>query len=171
MPTAHPHAAARTTTRRRTQADAIKLLKADHAEVKKMFGEYDKMAKAEAAADERRPLALEICAKLKIHTTLEEEIFYPAARHALGAEHDLIDEAEVEHASAKDLIAQIEGMSPGDEMYDAKVKVLGEYVMHHVKEEQNELFPKVSRKLDLKVLGEEMAERKEALVAELGMAH
>lgn len=171
MPTPHSQTAARPAARRSAQPDAIKLLKADHAEVKKLFGEYEKMAKAEAAAEEREALALEICSKLKVHTTLEEEIFYPAAREALGREHDLIDEAEVEHASAKDLIGQIEGMSARDEMYDAKVKVLGEYVMHHVKEEQNELFPKVSRKLDLKAIGEEMKERKEALMTELDAAH
>jgi hemerythrin-like domain-containing protein len=102
-----------------------------------------------------------------VHAQIEEEIFYPAAREALK-EQDLIDEATVEHASAKDLIAQIEQAQAGDELFDAKVIVLGEYIKHHVKEEHNEMFPKLKKtKLDLKALGEQLAERKEALMAEM----
>jgi len=167
MPTARPTAHAGTATRRRAPAapDAIKLLKDDHAEVKKLFGQYDKLAKAEAPASERETLALTICDMLVVHTTLEEEIFYPAAREALGDEDDLIDEAAVEHASAKDLIAQIQSSDPNDDLYDAKVKVLGEYIAHHVKEEHDELFPKVKPKLDTKSLGAEMLQRKNELMA------
>ena len=85
-----------------------------------------------------------ICAELTAHATAEEEIFYPAARAAID-KVELIDEADIEHASAKDLIAQIEGSSPSDGHYDAKVKVLGEYIDHHVQEEEGEIFPKVRR--------------------------
>ena len=110
-------------------------------------------------------MAQAICAKLKAHTTIEEEIFYPAARSA-GVEKDLLDEADIEHASAKDLIAQIESGSPGDDHYDAKVKVLGDYVTHHVIEEQTEMFTKCRRAgMDLLGLREQMQARKEQLLA------
>jgi hypothetical protein len=103
---------------------------------------------------------------LKAHTTIEEEIFYPAAREVLE-EEDLLDEAEVEHASAKDLIEQIEGMSPQDDLYDAKVTVLGEYIDHHVKEEETEMFPKLRKTdLDLKSMGDQMESRKDQLILE-----
>lgn len=110
-----------------------------------------------------------ICAELTRHATIEEEIFYPAARQA-PEEEDLLDEAEVEHATAKELIAQLEAMQAGDEVYDAKVTVLGEYIDHHVKEEQNEMFPRVKKaKLDLQALGEKMLERKQELQEEMGL--
>jgi hemerythrin superfamily protein len=106
---------------------------------------------------------------LTVHATVEEEIFYPAAREIVE-EQDLLDEAEVEHASAKDLIAQIQDMQPEEDLFDAKVKVLGEYIAHHVKEEEKELFPKVRRsKLDLHALGAEMLARKQELMAEVGV--
>ena len=99
-----------------------------------------------------------------MHAQIEEEIFYPAAREALPSD-DLLDEAKVEHDSAKGLIAQIESSTPGDELFDAQVTVLGEYVKHHIKEEQNELFPKLRRaRMDLKALGQALAERKDALM-------
>jgi hemerythrin-like domain-containing protein len=139
--------------------------------VKKLFAEYDKLAKAEADASEREALALDICNKLTVHTQIEEEIFYPACRDALQDNDDLLDEAAVEHASAKDLIAQLQSSSADDDMYDAKVKVLGEYIDHHVKEEQNELFPKVRPKIDRRELGEQMQARKEQLLARLDAAH
>jgi hemerythrin superfamily protein len=146
------------------KADAIKLLMQDHKEVKQAFDEYEKLVQAEAAPDEREALALQICEMLTVHATLEEELFYPPARTALGEDADLIDEATVEHASAKDLIAQIEGASPEEALYDAKVKVLGEYIQHHVKEEEGEIFPKIKKaKLDLEALGQEMSARKEVL--------
>jgi hypothetical protein len=100
---------------------------------------------------------------------VEEEIFYPALREALE-DDDLVDEAVVEHASAKQLIAELEGMEPGDDLYDAKFTVLGEYVKHHVKEEQNEIFPQAKKsKMDLEQLGQEIAERKEQMKSELGL--
>jgi hemerythrin superfamily protein len=151
-------AAKKSTTKSATGSeDAIELLKADHKKVKKLFAEYEKM-KEDADASEKEALAAEICTELTLHTELEEELFYPAAREAIE-EEDLLDEAEVEHASAKDLIAQIQEMDSSDPLFDAKVKVLGEYVNHHVEEEEKEMFPKVkkAKQLDLDALGEEIA--------------
>ena len=148
----------------RRPKDAVALLRADHAKVEDLFGQFEK------ARDDKRKLTLArtICAELKIHTTIEEEIFYPAVREALPKEEDLLDEATVEHASAKELIAQIEAGTPGDELWEAKVIVLSEYVKHHVKEEQTEMFPKVKKKkLDLVALGEQLQQRKDQLSTEL----
>ena len=143
---------------------AIRLLEADHAEVSRCFKEYQKLVKRKAGANERESLAQHICALLTAHATIEEEIFYPAARVVLDDEA-LVDEADVEHACAKDLIAQIEGMTAGDPLYDAKVKVLGEYIAHHVAEEQDELFPKLREAgLDARTVGEELADRKAELM-------
>ncbi|MGZ8992833.1 MAG: hemerythrin domain-containing protein [Burkholderiaceae bacterium] len=149
--------------------EAIAQLTADHARVKKMFKQYDRLAKGDAGDREKQQLATMICAELTAHATAEEEIFYPAARNAID-EPDLVDEADVEHASAKDLIAQIEGSSPSDDHYDAKVKVLGEYIDHHVQEEEGEMFPKVRKaKLDTVALGEQIAERKAQIMQKKGM--
>jgi hemerythrin superfamily protein len=150
--------------------DAIDLLTADHKEVKALFKEYDKLVKAEAESGEKQAIALQICVMLTAHATAEEELFYPAAREVLGEDEDLVDEADVEHASAKDLIAQIETGTPDDPLYDAKVKVLGEYIDHHVKEEEGEMFPKVRKSdLDLDALGQDIAARKAELLAEAGI--
>lgn len=147
--------------------DAIQLLTAEHKEVNAMFKEYQKLVDNEASAGEKEALARQICLMLTVHATTEEEIFYPAAREAIEDE-DLLDEAEVEHGSAKELIAQIEASTPAEPLYDAKVKVLGEYVQHHVKEEEGELFPKAKKaKLDLAMLGEQIAARKEELMPEM----
>lgn len=144
--------------------NALTLLRADHTEVQDLFDKYEKTR----SADRKAALAEQICNELTVHAQIEEEIFYPAVREAIR-DTDLLDEAEVEHAGAKSLIAQIEGGSPADELFDAKVKVLGEYVKHHVKEEQNELFPKVRKtRLDLEEIGARLLERKQALMAELG---
>jgi hemerythrin superfamily protein len=141
--------------------DAIALLRTDHQLVQELFDKFEKTR----AADRKSALAEQICNELTVHAQIEEEIFYPAARDAIRDE-DLIHEATVEHQSAKDLIAQIEASDPSDELFDAKVKVLGEYIKHHVKEEQNELFPQVRKtKLDLKELGERLMARKEQLQA------
>jgi hemerythrin-like domain-containing protein len=145
--------------------DAIELLMDDHKKVKKLFKEFEKLAKAQDV-DGKVEIANEICEELTMHTTIEEEIFYPAARAAIG-EEDMVNEAIVEHASAKDLIAQIREMSGDDEMYDAKVKVLSEYIDHHVEEEEKEMFPKAKKaKMDLEGLGVQLMERKEELVTE-----
>ena len=150
--------------------DAVQLLTSDHAEVSALFKKYEKLAEANAKAADRQAHAEQICTLLTVHATIEEEIFYPAAREA-EVESDLLDEAEVEHASAKDLIAQIQGMGPDDELYDAKVKVLGEYIDHHVQEEEGEMFPKCRKaEMDLADLASQLAERKPELMEEEGQA-
>lgn len=146
--------------------DAIKLLKDDHDEVKALFKQYQKLVDDEADASERQPLAEQICELLTAHTEIEDEIFYPAARAALE-EEDLLDEAEVEHAAAKDLIEQLLAMDADDELYDAKVTVLSEQVEHHVEEEEGELFPKCKKSdMDLVALGAELQARKDELLGE-----
>ena len=145
-------------------ADAIKLLKDDHKEVKTYFKQY------EALEDEteKQALADKICLALTVHALIEEEIFYPAARVAID-DDDLLDEAEVEHASAKQLIAEIQAMTAGDRLFDAKLTVLGEYIDHHVEEEESEMFPESRESdLDLKALGAQLAKRKAELMAQAG---
>jgi hemerythrin-like domain-containing protein len=144
--------------------DAIALLTADHEAVKGMFKRFEDMKDDPSAESEKRELVQRICAELTVHTTIEEEIFYPALRDAIDAD-DLVDEAEVEHASAKDLIEQLEGASPGDEQYDAKVKVLSELVEHHIEEEESEMFPKAKKAIDVDLVGMELAARKHELAA------
>ncbi len=147
-------------TSKKDSTNAIDLLMDDHKNVRKMFKEFEKMH-ADASPEEKQELAEQICSELKIHTSVEEEIVYPAAREAIDDE-DLMNEAEVEHASAKDLIEQIEALDPSDPMYAAKVTVLGEYVNHHVEEEEKEMFPKMKKaKMDLEALGQEVLLSKE----------
>jgi hemerythrin superfamily protein len=151
-------------------ADAVDLLTDDHLAVSALFKKYEKLAKKQAPADERQALVQQICAMLKAHTAIEEEIFYPAARKA-GIDADLLDEADVEHASAKDLIAQLEASGPDSDRYDAKVTVLGEYITHHVVEEHTEMFTKCRRAgMDLVALREAMETRKMELTTGLGAA-
>ena len=107
-------------------------------------------------------LAAQTIAELKLHTTLEEEVFYPAVGMAID-DDDLMNEALVEHKSAKLLIQDLESMKPGDPMYAATFTVLGEYVQHHAEEEEGEMFPKARKaKVDLTALGEQIAARKKA---------
>jgi hemerythrin-like domain-containing protein len=161
---------ARSTPSRASDAprDAIALLKQDHRTVEALFDQFE-----EAEESEQSQLAERVCQLLTVHTQIEEEILYPAAREAFGEdeeEEDLVNEAQVEHNSAKDLIAKIEGMTPDDETFKATVKVLGEYVKHHVKEEENEMFPTLKKAdLDLKELGSQLQERKLALMEQLGI--
>lgn len=154
----------------RAAKDACDLLDADHRAVKKMFKEYEELtgSRARSAAQKKTDLAHQICQELTTHAQIEEEIFYPALREVMK-DTDLLVEAEVEHGSVKDLIAQIQEMPEADEMFDARVKVLGEYVDHHVKEEKNEIFPKAraARKLDLVAMREQLEARKEELMAEV----
>jgi hemerythrin superfamily protein len=155
--------ATKTTFSSKTPAakDAITQLKADHAKVSGLFTEYDKAR----STTRKKALVADICTELSVHAQIEEEIFYPEVKAALK-DHELVPEATVEHASLKELIAQIETIEPDGEMYDAKVQVLSEYVKHHVKEEQNEMFPKVkASSLDLVELGARMATRKAKLLA------
>lgn len=155
----------------RAAKDACDHLDADHRNVKKMFKEYEELtnSRARSAASKKMELARQICMELTVHAQVEEEIFYPALREAIK-DTDLLDEAAVEHQTCKDLIAQIEQAGEADDMVDAKVKVLGEYIDHHVKEEKNEIFPKArsARKLDLVAMREEIEARKEELMSEMG---
>jgi hemerythrin superfamily protein len=154
----------RTATTRTTRAapkDAIGMLRADHAAVSQLFVDYTKSR----SANRKKALVSEICTALSVHAQIEEEVFYPAVKKALK-DKLLVPEATIEHASVKDLIDQLEGAEPDGEMYDAKVKVLSEYVKHHVKEEQNEMFPKAkAAALDMVALGARMAARKDELLA------
>jgi len=146
--------------------DAIKLLKQDHREVEGYFEDYEEAKDADAKA----ALSAKICLALKVHTQIEEELFYPSARRATG-DDDLLDEAVVEHQGAKQLIAEIEAMNPDDDLYDAKVRVLGENVKHHVEEEEKKLFPETQKtELDVDSLGRQLAARKAELMAELAGA-
>ena len=138
---------------------ALDLLEEDHTQVEDLFEEFEQLENS----GEKQELALKICLALRVHAQIEEEIFYPAVRDAVE-NTDRIDEAIVEHAAAKQLIAEIEEMDAGDELYDAKVTVLNEQVLHHIEEEEDELFPEVeSSGLDLEALGQKLADRKAAL--------
>jgi len=139
---------------------AIALLMEDHEYVKKAFRAFEKMDEEDQPA-----LVKQVCAALKVHTKIEEEIFYPAVRKAIK-DPDLMNEAEVEHDSAKSLIRQLERMKPSDPKFAATFTVLGEYVNHHVKEEEEEMFPKVRRaRVNLKALGARLMGRKIRLAA------
>lgn len=154
----------------RKAPDAIELLKKDHRTVEQLFKEFEKLHEADEheAADQIVETA---CTELQIHDKLESEIFYPAVRQQAGEEEeDLLDEAEVEHTTVRDLIQKIEDMGPGAEKRHAHFTVLVEYVKHHVKEEEKEMFPKVKKlELDLKELGTQMKERKTELMSEMGV--
>jgi hemerythrin superfamily protein len=155
----------RTTSRSRAHVeDAVSVLTDDHDKVKKLFKQFEKYCKVDNI-EAKIETANMICMELTIHAMAEEEIFYPAARMAID-DDDLFNEAEVEHDSAKELIAQIQFMESDNPMYDAKVTVLGEYIDHHITEEEEEMFPKVRKaKVDLEELGEQLIMRKEKLMA------
>ena len=150
----------------KTQAaspSAFEQLEQDHRQVEEWFAEYDELKEDNRKGD----LAEKICVALKVHAQIEEEIFYPQAREATK-DNDLIDKAVVEHATVKNLIGEIEAMEVGEELYDAKMRVLGEMVKHHIKEEEEELFPELeAAKMDLNAVGKEIAERKEELMSEM----
>jgi hemerythrin superfamily protein len=146
--------------------NAIAMLKQDHEAVAELVDKYER-GKSRLSPARKQQLAQEICRRLTIHATIEEELFYPAAREQVRGLDDMLDEAEIEHDTVKELIATVENSAPDDELYDARIKVIGEYVKHHVKEEQNEIFPKVRKsKLDLQDLGEQMQARRQELEAE-----
>lgn len=148
-----------------TDEGVLALLSEDHRDVKKLFASYQKLAHSDAPASQRRVAAEQICVMLTVHATVEEELFYPAVRAAVDNASNELDEAEVEHASLKDLITQLQAMDPGDALYDAKVKVLGEYVNHHVQEEEGEMFPKIRKAgMDLDAIGAQVKARKEELM-------
>ena len=152
-------------SRTKTSADAIDLLKQDHERVEKAFKEFEKLDRQDAEACRR--LIAGVCEALTAHTTLEEEIFYPAVREAIEDE-DIMNEAQVEHDSAKMLIEQLENMGPDDPNYHATFTVLGEYVKHHIKEEEEEMFPQAKKTdLDFEDLGARMRERKTELMGSM----
>jgi hemerythrin superfamily protein len=151
---------------RQDAKDALQLLMAEHREVKAMFRQYARLADAGGRGDARMLLASRICVALTLHAQTEEELVYPAARDALPGDEELVDEAVVEHAGARTLVAQIKTMTSDQPLYDAKLKVLGDYVDHHVRAEEEELFPKLRRStLDLDALAERIAERRKRLMA------
>ncbi len=147
--------------KRRAQKDAIALLKADHREVEGWFAQF----KRTRSKDRKEQLAEKICDALKVHTTIEEEIFYPAFLAATD-EKDMHHEAEVEHEGARKLIAEIEAADPDDDYYDARVKVLSEMIKHHVKEEEKPggMFAEARKSdMDLDDIGDQMKQRKTEL--------
>lgn len=146
------------------QLDAIELLKKDHDEVDKLFKDYDELVEHGCSPEDRRLMSTRICGMLAVHAIIEEEIFYPAARRA-KVDSDLLDEAEIEHGSMKELIAHVGEANASERLYDARVKVLGEYVRHHVREEEGELFPKCRvAEMQLDALGAKLRKRRDALM-------
>ena len=152
----------------RAQPLAIELLSSDHRKVEGLFKQFEDMKEEED--DSRVAIAQRICSELTVHAQVEEEFFYPWLRENLE-ETEMVAEADVEHATLKALIEQIQPVLAPDEAYDAKVKVLSEYVKHHVKEEEDEIFPEVaSEEEELDELGQEMAARKAELMKEMGIS-
>lgn len=146
----------------RRPRDAIALLRSDHKAVSELFDEFEHTN----SAAKKKAIVANICHDLEVHTRLEEEIFYPAVQAALK-DHELVPEATVEHASVKDLIAQVRDAEPDGDMFDARVKVMGEFVKHHVKEEHTAMFPKARKaNIDLVELRDRMLARKEAIELE-----
>lgn len=148
--------------------DAIALLRKDHADLLEMFDDFKKI-KDRGDDDLKHELVERLCIELTIHAQIEEELFYPALRDAFE-DQSLLDEAEVEHTMASVLISELESMEPGDDLYDAKVTVLGEYVRHHIEEEHEHMFPKARKAgIDLDDLGSELYQRKDELLTEFGL--
>jgi hemerythrin-like domain-containing protein len=155
----------------RAKNEILEMLKEDHQRVKKAFKTAEKLHQEEEH-EELQALVEQTCAEIQVHAQLEEELFYPAAREAVKDE-DLIEEAEVEHGSAKALIEQLQGMPPEDPKYFATFTVLGEYLKHHIKEEENELFEQLSSgrsKVAWEELQQQMLTMRETLMAEMGLA-
>jgi hemerythrin-like domain-containing protein len=149
----------------RKTVEAIDMLKQDHDKVKKAFKEFEKLDRGDTETCQQ--LVMTVCEDLKVHTTLEEEIFYPAVREAID-DDDTMNEAAVEHETAKMLIDQLENMQADDPNFHATFTVLGEYVKHHIEEEEDEMFPAARKsELDFNSLAERMRERKEELVGEM----
>lgn len=162
-------AAQRSGRTKTTENDVLGLLAADHKNVTKMFEQFEKMKK-DGDDESKQKLVERACAALTLHARLEEEIFYPVARETLEDADVLLDEAQVEHACAKQLITELNAMRPGDELYEAKFTVLGEYVKHHIEEEEKQIFPKMKKTgIDLESMAEELRHRRAELREELGM--
>ena len=164
---AKPQAAhARRTATHAEKHDAISVLTEDHKRVQALFKQFEKLHGHKNSDDKKKELVQQICVELTIHAKAEEELFYPAGREAIK-DGEMLDEAYVEHASAKELIQQLQSMRPSDDLYDAKVMVLEEYVNHHIKEEETKIFPAYKKaKVDLDSLGEGISQRKDELTAD-----
>ena len=146
---------------------ALDLLKADHDKVKNLFREFETLKGNDDDDERKSELVDEICYELTVHAMLEEEIFYPVLRSAID-DDDMMDEADVEHAGARELISQLEVMYPGDDHFDATVTVLGEEVAHHIDKEESEMFEAArSAGIDLDDLGEQLSARKDELDEDL----
>jgi hemerythrin-like domain-containing protein len=146
--------------------EVINMLKEDHKRVKKAFRDFERMDLHEDT-EQCEALVQQTCHELQVHATLEEELFYPAARQGLR-EEDLIDEAEVEHMTARMLIEQLQDMTGGDEKFAATFTVLGEYIKHHVKEEEGEIFEQLGlARLDWEGLLDQMTARRAELMEQL----
>ncbi|SDU26590.1 Hemerythrin HHE cation binding domain-containing protein [Nitrosomonas ureae] len=141
--------------------DIIKLLKADHAKVKDLFDEFEELKDKSNNTSKKEKIVKQICEELTLHALAEESIVYPTARETID-DDDLMDEADVEHAGAKELISQLQSMSAEDSHYDAKVTVLREYIEHHVKEEEKNMFPKLTKsEIDRSEMAKEVIHFKE----------
>ncbi len=150
-----------------TAIDAIDLLKADHDKVKSLFREFESLKGIDDEDERKSELVDEICYELTVHAMLEEEIFYPIVRAAID-DDDMMDEADVEHAGARELISQLEVMYPGDDHFDATVTVLGEEMAHHIDKEESDMFEAArAAGIDLDDLGEQLSARKEELDEDL----
>jgi hemerythrin superfamily protein len=159
-------------TRRTKNAEpnALEMLEEDHKKVQKLFKQFEKIDGDDEA---RAAIVGEAIAELRVHASIEEQVFYPSAREVLGEDEeneDLLNEATVEHESAKTLMEKLEAMEPSDPLYSATFTVLGEYVNHHIEEEEGEIFPKAKKaKMDLQALAEELRAAKQQVRAELGL--
>jgi hemerythrin superfamily protein len=163
-----PAARARKSVDTAKQHDVLSILSEDHRRVQELFKQFEKMRTHKNGEDKMKELVTQICVELTVHSKVEEEVFYPVAREVIK-DQEITDEAYVEHAGAKELIQQLQSMKPGDEYYDAKVIVLEEYINHHIKEEEEKIFPAMKKaKVDLDEIGEQIIQRKEELKADAG---
>lgn len=145
------------------EQDAIELLTQDHNRVKDLFEKFEMLQTEEGAESDKLDLAQQICTELTIHTKLEEEIFYPVAIEEIG-QLDIMDEAAVEHAAAREMVEQLAAMAPEDECFDTKVKVLQDMVEQHIAEQEGKMFPRLQKnRMDLAALGERMSRRRREL--------
>lgn len=166
MPDQHKRASARPASGGR---DALDILRADHARLKSMFRDFEQLRDDDEDDEDLRKAELvdDICYELTVHAMIEEEIFYPALRSASDVQ-DLMDEADIEHAGARELISQLEVMYPGDDHFDATVTVLGEEIAHHIDKEESAMFAAArAGGIDLHALGAQLAARKAALNEDL----
>jgi hemerythrin superfamily protein len=146
-----------------SEEDAIALLRADHDKVEDLFTSFDEV-KFGRDHPAKEKLVRDLCSEFRVHSAIEEEIFYPAVRSEI-ADDDLMNEAQVEHEGARRLVTELETMEAADEMLNAKMHVLCAYIKHHVREEEQDMFPKVRETgIDLRALGARMTKRKRELV-------